>query len=484
MPGAAFLAVFALMLSAVCWFGLADPNLVPGFFDLPWPNSLATTAAAGTVFALLFVPLVWMLLSHRADFSAIWLMQNGLLAGGYFFLPETAYTLNLPDVASGILNASGAVAIVNALGFFILLVTLGLTSLVLRLARATVNPLPNGPEICDRRLLILLRLAVVVGIAIIILSMAISRTVPMLASDPVAARYAFTSNAVMRPLFNLNMAILPFAAGGLLILFARKPGRLFGLDGCLAAVLLAAQFLSGDRFPLAVAAMVFIALMSMEKKRSRSLLFVAVAGYFVLFVGLSGLTSIWRQNRDALSSKDPLLAASFRQAYTGDNLIDYRDAAWVFSQWDRQPLLGITYGGGLVEMLPSAIFPQKKQWHLGKVALRIVGWEEYDQHYGLRLSCFGESFLNFGFAGVVGMGLIFGIMLGTLSRYLALLSNSQDPPCLARNLSALVLTEMLLVWGNSSDVFMFWALLALLLILKLVVFRDRRKPVFRDRRQT
>lgn len=480
LPLTSVLAVFAALLLAICWCGLADPNLVPGFFNLPWHDSIATLAAGGTIFICLFVPIVWLVLSRRADFAAIWIMQNGLLAGGYFFLPETAYALSLPEVAIKILNTGGAIAIINALGFVVLLITLGLTNLFARLTRATVNPLPKPPEIYDWRLMVLLRIAAIIGVVVVAMAMAVSHTIPMLASDPEAARYAFTQNSLTRPLFNLNMAIMPFVAGGLSVLFFRKPSRHFGMDGILGGALVAFQFLSGDRFPLAVATMVFIALMSMEKKWPRWLLFMSVVTYFFLFVGLSGLTSMWRQNRDAMSSNEGLMAASFRQAYTGDNLIDYRDGAWVFAQWDKQPLLGITYCGGLTEMMPSALFPQKKQWHLGKVALRIVGWEEHDDHYGLRLSCFAESFLNFGFAGVIGMGVIFGIILGTISRHLTLLSNGDHLPCVARNLSALILTQMLLIWANTSDAFMFWALMALLLIMKIFVFRARGPARFID----
>jgi oligosaccharide repeat unit polymerase len=480
LPLTGILAVFAFVLAAVVWFGLGDPNLIPGLFNQPWNNSLASIAAGGTIFLLLFIPIVWMVVSRKANFAAIWIMQNGLLAGGYFFLPETAYALNLPEVAINILNTGSSIVIINAVGFMVLLVSLGLTNLFARLTRASVNPLPKPPEIYDWRLMILLRAAAAVGVVIVAAAMAVSHTIPMLASDPEAARYAFTQNSITRPLFNLNMAIMPFVGGGLMVLFFRKPSRHAGMDGILGGALIAMQLLSGDRFPLSVATMVFIALMSMEKKWPRWLLFVSVVTYFFLFVGLSGLSSMWRQNRDAMSANEGLLAASFRQAYTGDNLIDYRDGSWVLGQWDKQPLLGITYLGGLTEMMPSAIFPQKKQWHMGKVALRIVGWDIHDDHYGLRLSSFAESFLNFGFAGVIGMGIVFGIVLGTLSRHLTLLSNGEHLPCVARNLSALILTQMMLIWANTSDAFMFWALLALLLIMKIFVFRARGLARFID----
>jgi oligosaccharide repeat unit polymerase len=484
MPVAAVLVVVGVLLPLICWFGLANPDLVPEIFNPSWTNTGILISAAATVLVLFFLPLTWMMISRRGDFAGIWLMQNGLLAVGFFFLPQTAFELGIPNLGPEILRAGGLVASINALGFLILLVALGLTFLCTGLARAGVKPLPAPPESFDRRLLLLLRLAAVFCIGVISLSMAAAHTIPMLASDPVEARYVFDDNAITRPFYNANMAILPFVFGGLLVMFLRAPRRLLGLDGLLAVLVMIAQLLSGNRFPLAVAVMVSITLLTMEKKWPRPWLLVAVMGYFVLFIGLSGFTSIWRQNRDELSAKEGIVAASFREAYAGNNLIDYRDAAWVFSQWDHQPLMGKTYLGGIAEMLPSGLFPMKRQWHLGQTALRIVGWGDY-QHFGLRLSGFGESFLNFGLAGVVGLALILGIVLGTLLRYLHLLCQASPAACLSRNLCVVILMQMLLVWTNSSDAFMFWALLALLAAIKVLVFRrGGLETLPRERRTT
>jgi len=482
IPLAAVLAVFAAMLASICWLGLANPDLIPGLFNSQRTNIGLTITAVGTVVILLCVPLIWMLVSQRGDFAGIWLMQNGMLAIGYFFLPQTAVELDPPSLGPEILQAGGLVVTINALGFFILLVTLGFTFIFTRLARARVEPLVAPPESHDRRLLILLRFAALFSLGAIVLSMAVARCIPMLASDPVEARAVFDDNAVTRPFYNASMAILPFVFSGLLVMFLRQPRRLLGLDGWLAGMIMIAQLLSGNRFPLAVAVMVSISLLSMERNWPRPVLLVAVIGYFVLFLGLSGFTSIWRQNREELSSKEGIVAASFHEAYAGNNLIDYRDAAWVFSQWDRQPLMGRTYLGGIAELLPSGIFPMKRQWHLGQTALRIVGWGDY-QHFGLRLSCFGESFLNFGFAGVAGLATILGIMLGTLLRYLHLLGQARPPACLARNVCVVMLMQMLLVWTNSSDAFMFWVLLALLIVIKVAVFHTHgRETIAVERR--
>ncbi|HEY4414574.1 MAG TPA: O-antigen polymerase [Verrucomicrobiae bacterium] len=468
IPLLAILMVSAVLLPLIYWFGLANPELFPGLFKLPWDDTGIFLLASGSIAALFFIPLGWMLISRRGDFTAMWLMQNALLAGGYFFLPATA-ALDIPSLTTSIIAAGGLIVIINAVGFLILLGTLGITYFITRITRAEVRTLEASPETYDQRLLFVLRVTGLFNVGVIVLAMAVSHTIPMLSSDPGQARYVFEQNGATRALYNAGMAILPFTVGGLVVMFLRKPRRLWGLDGALAGAIVMAQALSGNRFTLAIAAMVVITLVSVEKKMPRWLLLSAVMGYLILFVGLAGLTSLWRQqDRASLSNHGDILSNSFREAYIGNNLIDYRDAAWVFSQWDHQPLMGASYLGGLSDMIPSAVFPQKKQWHLGQIALKIVGWED-EQHFGLRVSCFGESFLNFGFAGVLGMGTILGIALGVLLRYLHLLGN-QLKPCLARNLNVIILMQMLITWTNSADAYVFWALLLFWAGIQVIVF--------------
>lgn len=482
IPLTAVLTVLAVMLPLVCWFGMANPDLFPELSDLSWASPEAMGLAAGIMVVLFFAPLTWMVVSRRGDYVGMWLMQNALLAGGYFFLPDTADRPGMHVLTPAILHAGVLVAAVNAFGFSILLVTLGSAYFFATLASDGVKPLLASPEIYDRRLLISLRFSALFCVGVIVLSMVVTRTIPMLAANPDEARYVFDDNGLTRPLYNASMGILPYVFGGLLVMFLRKPGRFAGLDGGLAGLIFAAQLLSGNRFPLAIAIMVSIVLLSMEKKWLRWQLLMVVTGYFILFIGLSGFTSMWRRNPDKLSTTRDVVADSFRQAYLGNNLIDYGDTAWVFSQWDHQPLMGKTYSAGMLAMIPSAIFPMRKEWHMGLTALRIVGWGDV-QHFGLRLSCFGESFLNFGFVGVAGLAIILGILLGTLLRYQRLLSRASPSACLSRNLIIVMMMQMLLIWTNTSDAFMFWALLVWLIVINLAVFYGRRGTLANDRRK-
>jgi len=86
-------------------------------------------------------------------------------------------------------------------------------------------------------------------------------------------------------------------------------------------------------------------------------------------------------------------------------------------------------------------------------------------------------------AGVAGLAAVLGIMLGTLLRYLHLLGNARPVACLARNFCVVMLMQMLLVWTNSSDAFMFWVLLALLIVIKVAVFRSYGRETMPNERR-
>jgi hypothetical protein len=153
---------------------------------------------------------------------------------------------------------------------------------------------------------------------------------------------------------------------------------------------------------------------------------------------------------------------SMREAFVGDNIIDLRDGSWVLSKWDFKPLKGITYAGGIVSFMPSALFPEKKEWHLGMNALRIVGWED-KPHFGLRISFFAESFLNFGVAGVVGLGILVGSIFGLLMNRIHL-AFEVIPPRLSLNLCLVATMQMCLPLGNSADAFISWSMAGFLFL--------------------
>jgi oligosaccharide repeat unit polymerase len=444
--------------------GLFDPIRLH-FLLSAWTPRWATPLAIALISLLIIIPVAWVVLSDVLDLVAFFLVQNALLIVGYFFLPVTAWKLT-PDLATGIMQAGPVVLLINAIGFSVLLITLSLTYLLGKLRHVRMQPLRDTPEAYDLRVKWFLRVA---GIAILcILAMPMLRTgiIPLLAEDSAVARAANMESDLQRSLYNLGTALMPFISAGLLMLCYRRPLRLLGIDGMTAASLFLVQLLSGNRFPLAITAFAAFTLITMERHLPRFLLLGVFAGCMFFFTDLSGFTGMLRTQRDQLSEGNPV-TKSLEAAFTGDNLIDVRDAAWVISRWDFDPLMGKTYLGGLVSMMPSGLFPQKKEWHLGLTGVRIVGWDP-ESHFGLRITFFGESFLNFGLAGVITLGMVLGILFGTLLRAVHQAAEKR-PPCLHYNLKLVVLMQMCMPLANTSDAFTFWALCGFLLLQWLSV---------------
>lgn len=444
------------------WSNLFDPTLLLPFMD-KWPATWAGVLAGILCAALVLIPLTWILTNSVLDLFSFFFAQNALLIFGYFFLGITAFRLT---ATSEILEAGSLVILINAIGFAALFATLGITYFIETIRHVRIAPLRTTPESYDLRVIWLLRGVGVLIAVFLALPMVRTGVIPMLAPDAAAARAANAESDIQRALYNMGAAIMPFIVGGLLIFCLRRPLRGFGLDCFILLLNIFVQILSGNRFPLAVAAFVSLTLLSMEKRFSRFFLIMALGSCMFFFTAISGLTGLLRVEREKLQ-QGSIVTRSLYAAFVGDNLIDVRDAAWVFSQWDFEPLMGRTYLGGLVSMMPSGLFPQKKEWHLGLTGVRIVGWDP-DNHFGLRVTFFGEAFLNFGLAGILILGCIFGIFSGVLLRVLHLTSRKR-PPCLHFNLKLVLLMQMCMPLTNTSDAFTFWTMGGFLIIQWLTI---------------
>ena len=478
-PLVGFLFIFLSVYVPVCyWAGWNNPAL----FDLrghgypqDWAEMLALVAALG----LCLVPLGWIALGRAIDVLALQLLLSGMILIGYFVLDLTAPVIF--GAEKKILSGGEQAVAINAIGFFTLLFSLVGCYLFFSLRRARLPSMRDSPQETDRRMRVFLLVALVVAIGMIALPMLLTGVIPMLSADPMIGRGILEQSSLGRPFYNLASSLLPALVAGSVCLALRHRGifsKLFSPGMIISAMALVVQFLTSNRLPIALTLLTFCALWSMERKRSRPLLVLGVAAFMALYLGLSGFSSIIRQSRDMLGDRN-IVAASFREAFLGNNLSDLRDGAWVFGAWNYVPLNGKTYLGAVGALLPSAVFPEKKDSYLGLVALRIVNWP-VDGHFGLRISFFAESFLNFGLAGVVGLGVLIGCLGGYLLKKLHL-SVAEPAPCLTRNLRILLSMQLVLVLSESSQGFVFYSILMLLFAMWLFVlcplrFNRRAEP--------
>lgn len=463
MPFIRLFLALLFLFPVFSWLGWTNPETFAPF-QQPWPANWARWVAGGCVLMLVIVPACWVAASRTLDLLALNLGLNALLITGYFLLGTTAW--HLPESATGILKSGSLVVLINALGFGCFFATVGTSYAIAALRAARIPPLPAPPAELDRRLAWALRTSAFLTLLVICLPMASSGVIPMLADDPVEARLAMVRSDAARSLYLAGSAVLPFIAGGLITLILRRPLRLMGVDGWLAGGIVLVQILTSNRLPLAITLFVTASLLTIERRFPRWMLVAMLAGFLFIYAGLSGFTAIFRQEKQLLN-RGNIVQTSLEQAFLGDNLIDLRDAAWVFSHWDFKPLEGRTYLGGAAAFVPSGVFPQKKEWHLGLTGLRIVGWDT-SEHFGLRITFFGEAFLNFGPGGVMMLGVMMGGMYGPLLRRLHL-SAKKRPPCLHSSLRIIILMQLFLPLSNTSDGYMLWAMAAFLILLWLVI---------------
>jgi len=469
--------LFLIFIPVAAWAGWYDTQ--PWIrFQPPWNEPWVGWLVALTASALVAIPMCWVTASRVLDVFAMVMSQNALTLVAYYFIGETSGNLGV-QLQPAILSAVALVVLMNVVGFAILFgVFASVYAFCVR--RDYRLPAPRvAPELCDPPLLTFLQVVTVINIILIVLPMVVTKTVPLLAADAMEARYVMLRSDASRAFYNLGTALVPFSLAGMAMGVLRDWKRYIWVHVPLGGMLAFVQLLSGQRLPLAVALLVILTLVTLEKRFPRWMMPGAYLGFILFFMTLNGFTALLRLDPSELQGGENPIVASVKEAFMGNNIIDLRDASWVFGSWDFQPLEGQTYLGGLVSLVPSAIFPQKHDWHLGLTCIRIVGWGD-EEHFGVRITYFGESFLNFGWAGVAGLAILMGTLYGVLLRALHLARDAQ-PASLFRNIQIVVLMQMCHPLTNTSDAFTFWAMLFLFigmsLWVKVATYRGRVLPL-------
>jgi oligosaccharide repeat unit polymerase len=94
--------------------------------------------------------------------------------------------------------------------------------------------------------------------------------------------------------------------------------------------------------------------------------------------------------------------------FFGETFSDLRDFAWVYARWNKVLWMGKTYLAALAAFVPRVASSFRDTWGLGAATAATVGFDPH-VHPGIRPGFFGESYFNFGYAGVVALGLFMGI---------------------------------------------------------------------------
>ncbi|SDU00800.1 hypothetical protein SAMN05444156_1409 [Verrucomicrobium sp. GAS474] len=462
-------AIIAAIVTAIAvaigyWSGWYDPGLFRRF-TVPWPDPQMEALCITVGSALVLGPLIWIFWNGSIDFLALVLPLEALNLFAYFAISTTAN--KIPKEAIGILQMAGLLLMLNALGFCVLLISLFVFYRMMVLFKGRLAVLPRPQELLDERMRKFMRVAACFCALFIFAPIVYTGVIPLFAGKE--SRMGLLVSDPLRATYNFAETFFPILMGSFFVLIYRKPRRLFGLDGLVFGSLIILQILTTDRSSLLFGMMAAVVLLSMERRWPRWLLVSAFVGYLSVFTFLAGFSSLLRTDPAKLAGAGAL-TSSIEETFYGDNVIDLHDGAWVLSHWNFEPLMGTSYMGGMVSMMPSGIFPMKKEWHIGLIALRIVGWSEaeIENHFGLRISFFGESFLNFGIAGVFTLAILLGLLFAFILRLTHLAADAEQP-CLWRNVLLLLSVQIIKPLSNSADAFYSWSLIGLVFMIWVFV---------------
>ncbi|MCZ4224377.1 O-antigen polymerase [Pedobacter rhodius] len=219
-------------------------------------------------------------------------------------------------------------------------------------------------------------------------------------------RAVFQANPEIRALYNFVLILSSVVS---LVLIA----RIFQFNSLIDKILLGIFFL----LTLFIGARAFLAQpiiylfgfhVYYNLKGKINLIKVGITGCIVLVLGI-GMSSVRAGELDT----SLILAGLGDQILFGNSYSDLRDFAWVFAYWDHALLLGKTYLAGFMSFIPSFLSDFRTEWSIGKFTATTVGFDPLI-HPGLRPGIFGEVFFNFGYLGVI----ILGVILGYGTRYI------------------------------------------------------------------
>jgi hypothetical protein len=98
-------------------------------------------------------------------------------------------------------------------------------------------------------------------------------------------------------------------------------------------------------------------------------------------------------------------------------LPEVRDLGWTISLLDGETLNGVTFAQALIP-LPSISSDWSSSHSLRAISTKLIGLDETRQTGGLRLTIFGEGYVNFGYFGAIGAGLLWGLAVGWCEKLL------------------------------------------------------------------
>ena len=135
--------------------------------------------------------------------------------------------------------------------------------------------------------------------------------------------------------------------------------------------------------------------------------FKKMAIYATVVLGLVVILGNFRSGHSSVTVPQRDQKGFLTEILYGNSFSDLRDFAWVLSAWDGQYYYGKTYASAFISFIPTTYSSFRTKYNIGRITA-ILGGFSPKEHPGLRPGMFGESYINFGFAGVIFIGMLMG----------------------------------------------------------------------------
>lgn len=204
--------------------------------------------------------------------------------------------------------------------------------------------------------------------------------------------------ALYQSLLRRGLAILIIVAPLLLLRWRQTKSKWLLVMGVVSLFFMISTVRRG---PILMALVALVLSNAIGGKHRRMIAIVLISFVVAFFVVQALLVTIDTDAGTALAGTAFVLRSATSEV---------NDLAWVLSEWNHHWYMGATWLAA-VWPLPATISSFKDTYVLTSVTKDIVGISRELETGGLRISMFGEAYLNFGYAAVIGLGLLFGFLV-------------------------------------------------------------------------
>ena len=204
--------------------------------------------------------------------------------------------------------------------------------------------------------------------------------------------------SLYQSLLRRGLAILIIVAPLLWLRWQQTKSKLLLLAGIVSLIFMISTVRRG---PILMA-LVALVLSNAVAGKHRRLIAILLISFVVAFFVLQAFLITIDTNADTAVASTAFVLRSATS--------EVNDLAWVLSEWNHRWYMGATWLAA-VWPLPATMSNFKNTYVLTLVTKDTVGISREFEMGGLRISMFGEAYLNFGYAAVVGLGLLFGFFV-------------------------------------------------------------------------